>query len=159
MSSGATAATPLGISLAGYCSITVERLVSRDRPFAPLQKFNDPATPTDLHFPRRIDALHWTNACTIASVSTASLEWTRWPDRRARRLRRSAGALAGRSARLLLQQGWQRLTHLRGRDTDVARASALRALSPHGRGGSSRFVDAQVGRSSESAMRGCNTAS
>ncbi len=84
VSPSATAATPQEISLAGYSGIAMEPFVSRDGSFLLFNNSNDPATNTDLHFSRRIDALHWTYGGTIAGVNTASLEGTPTMDSRGR---------------------------------------------------------------------------
>jgi hypothetical protein len=76
ISPGTTAATPQEVEIAGYSGIAMEPFVSRDGRFLLFNNSNDPATNTDLHFARRIDALHWSYGGTIAGVNTAALEGT-----------------------------------------------------------------------------------
>ena len=75
MPPGPTAA-PQEVEIAGYSGIAMEPFVSRDGRFLLFNNSNDPATNTELHFARRIDALHWSYGGTVAGVNTAALEGT-----------------------------------------------------------------------------------
>jgi len=54
----------------------MEPFVSRDGRFLLFNNSNDPASNTDIHFARRIDALHWTYGGPVGGVNTAALEGT-----------------------------------------------------------------------------------
>jgi len=50
--------------------------VSRDGRFLLFNNSNDPATNTELHFARSVDALHWSYGGTVAGANSAALEGT-----------------------------------------------------------------------------------
>jgi hypothetical protein len=72
----ASAATAHEVEIAGYSGIAMEPFVSRDGRFLLFNNSNDPASNTDLHFARRVDALHWTYGGPVGGVDTAALEGT-----------------------------------------------------------------------------------
>jgi hypothetical protein len=72
----ATLAAAREVEIAGYSGIAMEPFVSRDGRFLLFNNSNDPASDTDLHFARRIDALHWTYGGPVAGINTATLEGT-----------------------------------------------------------------------------------
>jgi hypothetical protein len=64
------------VEIAGYSGIAMEPFVSRDGRFLLFNDSNDPANNTELHFARRIDALHWSYGGPVAGVNSAALEGT-----------------------------------------------------------------------------------